>query len=38
VGQIIGNINDESTCKELIEGIVAEAKEVREEGRKKVML
>jgi enoyl-[acyl-carrier protein] reductase II len=37
VGQIIGNINDEPTCKELIEGIVAEAREVIEEGRKKVM-
>jgi enoyl-[acyl-carrier protein] reductase II len=37
VGQIIGNINDEITCKELIEKIVTEAKAVIEETRKKCM-
>jgi enoyl-[acyl-carrier protein] reductase II len=37
VGQIIGNINDEPTCRELIEGIVAEAKDVIEEARKKIL-
>jgi NAD(P)H-dependent flavin oxidoreductase YrpB (nitropropane dioxygenase family) len=35
VGQIVGNINDELTCKDLLDGIVAEAKEVIEETRKK---
>jgi len=38
VGQIIGNIHDEPTCRELIEGMVAEAKEVIEEARKKIMM
>jgi NAD(P)H-dependent flavin oxidoreductase YrpB (nitropropane dioxygenase family) len=37
VGQIIGNMNDEPTCKELIDKIVAEAKAVIEDARKKCM-
>jgi enoyl-[acyl-carrier protein] reductase II len=36
IGQIIGKFNDEPTCKDLIEGIVAEAKEVIGEGWRKV--
>jgi len=34
VGQIIGNIDDEPTCKELLDRIVEEAKEVIEETRR----
>jgi enoyl-[acyl-carrier protein] reductase II len=37
VGQIVGNINDELTCQELLDGIVAEAKTVIEEARKKIV-
>lgn len=38
VGQIVGNMNEEITCKELLDGMVAEAREVIEETRKKVLL
>lgn len=37
VGQIVGNIHDEPTCKELLDRIVEEAREVIEETRKKVV-
>jgi len=37
VGQIIGNMNDEPTCKELIEKIVTEAKEAIEDARRQCM-
>lgn len=37
VGQVIGNINDEPTCKELIERIVAEAKDAIKEAREKIL-
>jgi len=37
IGQIIGNIRNEPSCKELIDGIIAEAKESIEEAREKLM-
>lgn len=37
VGQVIGRIDDLPTCKELIERIVAEAEEIIEATREKVL-
>ncbi|MFB3924585.1 MAG: hypothetical protein ACE14T_00895 [Syntrophales bacterium] len=36
VGQIVGNIDKEITCQELLDGIVAEARQAIEDARKKV--
>jgi len=38
VGQIIGNIRNELTCKELIDGMIAEAKEAIEAAHNKFLL